>query len=236
MKLGVLGLAAIFSLAQAAPTWAQDHLLPDPGVFGETDAFLVQVRLVFAQAFEEGVLLRAVVIPSFEKEYAVGLRETAKGCEVFLLTPSTQIWNTELIRDYERGELRCYVNGKPLPLKDDKNYQRLKANNPSDYKDIRVTRQSRPVPKDLADNLRHLWNERLLEVEDSDELDGQDGETYYFSLSDAGSVPVSGHIWSPKPDSKVGRLVAVVPTLADFASGKADAARLAAQIERATKK
>lgn len=236
MKIGVLGLAAILSLAQAAPTWAQDHLLPDIGVFGEPDEFLVNVRLIFAQAFEEGVLLRAVVIPSFEKEYAVGMRETAKGCEVFLLTPSTQIWNTELIRDYERGKTLSVVNGKPLPLKDDKNYQRLKTNNPSDYRDIRVTRKARPVPKDLADNLRHLWNERLQEVEGSDKLDGMDGETYYFSLSDIGRMPVSGHIWSPKPDSKAGRLVAVIPTLADFAIGKADAARLAAQVERATKK
>jgi len=80
-------------------------------------------------------------------EIAVGVQVTRGGAEAFLLSPSSQIWNTEVLKEYEEGKLRSYVNGKPVALQDDKNYQRLKRTTPRDYRKIGVTRRARPIPK-----------------------------------------------------------------------------------------
>ena len=234
MKIRTVVFLVLLSLVQAAS--AQEHLIPDCSVLAEPDGYMLKIRHVFAQAFEEHVSLRAIVIPSFEKEYAVGLQATKEGTEAFFLSPSSQVWNTEVLKEYEEGKMRAYVNGKPVALQDDKNYQRLKRTTPSDYRKIGVTRRARPIPKDLADRITALWHERLLDVRHPTELvDGCDGETYYFSAWVWGRGQLSGHVWSPEPDAKAGRLVGVVTALADFSNGKADLKHLAEHVDRATK-
>jgi hypothetical protein len=235
MNVRTLGLLLFLSMPRAVS--AQDHLIPDCGVLAESDDFLLNVQRVFAQAFEQRVSLKAIVIPSFEKEYAVGIQESKKGAaEVFVLSPSSQLWDTEILKEYEEGKLRSYVSNKPVALQDDKNYQRLKQTTPNDYRKISVTRRARPIPKDLADQVTALWRERLLEVRHPAVLDeGNDGETYYFSAWVQGRGQLSGHVWSPEPGSKVGKLVAVVTALADYSNGKGDVKQLAESVDRATK-
>jgi hypothetical protein len=235
MKTRTILLVQFLSLVQAAS--AQEHLIPDSSVLVEPDGYLLKVSRVFTQAFEDRVSLRAIVFPSFEKEYAVGIQETRKGeTEVFVLSPSSQISDTEILKEYEEGKVRSYVNGKPVALQDDQNYQQLKKTTPDDYRKIKVTRRARPIPKDLADRVTALWHERLLEVRHPADLDlGTDGETYYLSAWVQGRGQLSGHIWSPDPDLRTGRLAAVVTSLSDYSKGKADPTRLTEVVSKATK-
>jgi hypothetical protein len=235
MKTRTILLVQFLSLVQAAS--AQEHLIPDSSLLAEPDDFLINLSRVFVQAFDHRVSLRAVVIPSFEKEYAVGIQETKKGeAEVFVLSPSSQIWDTKILKEYEEGKVRSYVNGKPVAIQDDENYQKLKKTTPDDYRKIKVTRRARPIPKDLANRVTALWHERLLEVRHPADLDlGTDGDTYYFSAWVQGRGQLSGHIWSPDPDSRTGRLAAVVASLSDYSKGMADLTRLTEVVSKATK-
>ena len=64
---------------------AQDHLEPDVDAFVDPDSYLLKIRHIFARAFDEGVILRALVLPSFRDEYAVGLKQNDNGIEAFVL-------------------------------------------------------------------------------------------------------------------------------------------------------
>ena len=62
-----------FLIAIAHSASAQDHLIPDRGFLVRPGPYRLKVRDLLARAFEEGVTSKAIVLPSFEPEYAVGL-------------------------------------------------------------------------------------------------------------------------------------------------------------------
>lgn len=125
MRIWLLSLALVAVCAPLAR--AQEHLIPAADVFENPDDYDLKVRHVFTRVFDKGVTLRVLVTPSFVKEYAVGLFVTDKKVEVFVLEPSSQIWNTELIKMYEEGKLMAYTRkGKKIPLEENEAYKRLK--------------------------------------------------------------------------------------------------------------
>jgi hypothetical protein len=214
---------------------AQEHLIPAADVFENPDDYDLKVRHVFARVFDKGVTLRVLVTPSFVKEYAVGLFVTDEKVEVFVLDPSSQIWNTELIKMYEEGKLMAYTRkGKKIPLEENEAYKRLKKSAPSDYRAIKTTRKARPISKELAEEIKSLWDEMLLKARHpSEPVLGMDGVTYDFSADIKGRGELSGHIWSPEPESKTGRFTKLAETMADYARGKADLRKLMERLKAA---
>jgi hypothetical protein len=238
MRIGMLSLALIAICASSLR--AQEHLIPDTDVFTDPDEYKLKMRHIFAQAFDPGVKLRVLVTPSFSKEYVAGLVEKDRTVEVFVLEPSSTIWDTELIRMYESGELKPVTKAgktiKALSLEENVAYQKLKKSTPADYRAIKAKRQARPVPPDVAGVLKEIWKEMLLNVRHPAEPeDGLDGTTYDFSAWISGRGDLSGHIWSPEPESKTGRLTKLADTLADYARGKADLDKLKERLREATK-
>lgn len=233
MKIQRAVLIALIGIAQSAP--AQDHLIPDTDVLVCPDSYLMKVRDVFARAFDDGVTSRAVVLPSFEVEYAIGLRKTKEGIEAFALKASSSIWDVQLLKEYEEGKVQeVSQDGRTVPYEKSEGYRKLKKSTPSDHRKIKTELRTRPIPKDLAEKINVFWREMLLNVEHPAKMDeGLDGVTYHFSAWVLGRGDLSGHVWSPEPDSKTGRLVALTEALADYASGKADLKRLTEQVERA---
>jgi hypothetical protein len=214
---------------------AQEHLVPDVDVFVDPDNHKLMMRHVFARAFEDGVTLRVLVTPSFQKEYAAGLRRVDQQVEVFVLEPSVQIWNLELIRMYESGEIGpLHDDGNEVPLERNPAYQKLKKETPSDYRKIKAERRSRPIPEDLASQMEKLWAQMLLNVQHpAEDDDGLDGTTYDFSGRVRGRGTLSGHIWTPEPTSKTGRLTALAETMADYARAKASLETLKEKLKAA---
>ena len=215
---------------------AQDHLVPDVDVFVDPDNYKLMMRHIFARAFEDSVALRVLVIPSFDtKEYAMGLLVTDKRVEVFVLEPSVTIWNIETIRMYESGEAEeVDSEGKAIPLEENVTYQKLKKSTPSDYRKIKAERRARPIPREVAAEIKRLWDEMLLNVRHpTNPVNGLDGVTYDFSADIKGRGELSGHIWSPEPESKSGRLTTLAETMADYARGKADLRRVIERLKAA---
>jgi hypothetical protein len=169
--------------------------------------------------------------------YAVGLRTTEGSFEAFVLEPSSNIWATELLTMYETGKLKAFdLKGKEIPLKDDEDYKKLKEATPADYRTIKSVRHARPISKVVAERIASLWETMLLGVTHPKEpVLGADGVTYHFSRWVHLRGELSGHIWSPEPESKTGRLAKLADVLADFARGKSDLKELTEQVERASK-
>jgi hypothetical protein len=232
-----LPLILIVLIAIAQPALAQDHLIPDRDALVHPDPYHLKVRDVLLLAFEPGVTSRVIVLPAFRGEYAVGLRTTKEGVEAFVLEASSSIWDVECLKMTEEGRVLVLDDeGKRLPLEQDELYQELKKTTPSDHRKITTNRRARPIPASLAAKIDALWQEMLLNVRyPAETVDGCDGETYCFSALVPRRGQLSGHVWSPEPDSKTGRLVALTEAMADYASGKADLKRLTQQLEKASK-
>ncbi len=230
------------------PALAQDHLIPDPSLLVDDSRYRSKVRYVFREAFERNgspfgepnreVTLRAIVLPSFEKEFAVGVLASPEGQEVFLLEPSTSVWATELRCLMEREE--AAENGK-RPTRSKRlmeALEKLRLQGPLADQNIPVQRKARPIPAELARELRSLWKEMLLgtrHVPDDEVLNGADGTTYNFSAFFAGRGEISGHVWSPQPSCRTYRLVALVHAMAGYAKGKIELKELEEKLENATK-
>jgi hypothetical protein len=233
MKTRHAAFTILIAITQSAS--AQDRLIPDAGVPAAPRSYWLKVRDVLAQAFEEGVTSRAVVLPSFRVEYAVGLRRTKVGVEAFVLRASSSIWDVEYLKMLEQRP-NLDEQGKPVPLEQDEEYQELKKKTPSDHRNIKTERHARPIPAALAARVESVWHTTLLSARSPTKMrDGCDGETYHFSALVPKRGHLSGHVWSPEPDSKTGRLVALTDALADYASGKVDMKRLSEEVERASK-
>ncbi|MET1111565.1 MAG: hypothetical protein ABWX67_08590 [Allosphingosinicella sp.] len=83
MKGRILILSAAALLAggaQARPglTRASPRLAPEQAAPAELAGYAADLRRTFREAFDPDVTLRALVRPSFETEYAVGLRRGGK--------------------------------------------------------------------------------------------------------------------------------------------------------------
>jgi hypothetical protein len=129
MKTRQAVLIVLVGIAQSAS--AQDPLIPDGGFSIRPGPYRLKVREVLARAFEEGVTSRAIVLPSFEPEYAVGLRKTKEGVEAFVLKASSSIWDVEYLKSIEEGRaVLLDEEGNRIPperLEQDEYYQELKT-------------------------------------------------------------------------------------------------------------
>jgi hypothetical protein len=235
MKTHVIAVSLLVVLA--VPARAQDHLIPDTDAFADPDSHLLKCRHVFAAAFKPEVTLRALVIPAFSKEYVVGMHVGDAAAEAFVPEPSSSIWDTELLEMYKKGEIGPTLTpeGKVIPLDRDQEYITLKKRTPEDYRAIKAVRRARRLPKGVADGIKTLWKAMLLGVRHSEKEDGLDGVSYHFSTWIRGRGDLSGHVWSPEPESKTGQLARLAEALADFARGAAPQETLLMRFEAAKK-
>jgi hypothetical protein len=187
-------------------------------------------------------MLRALVMPSFQKEYVVGIRAKNKAVEAFILEPSSSIWDTELVRLRENGEIKELTREgnafKEVPPKKSAALKKLKERTPADYRTIKASRFARPIPGELAGEMTAIWRTMLLDVRHPPEgafEDVMDGDTYHFSAWIWGRGAISGHAHEPDPESKTGRLASLADALGDYARGKADLTLLKQEVEQAAK-
>jgi hypothetical protein len=90
--------------ASALP--AQDRLVAETETDGPLGHYQATLRQVLDEAYAPEVRLRAVVQPSWALEYAVGIRRSPNGHEVFMVEPSRQVWtytSIELLRSGRAG-------------------------------------------------------------------------------------------------------------------------------------
>jgi hypothetical protein len=222
---------------------AQDHLEPENGIFSgdvTLSDYYGNVRRVFSSAYAPGGTLCVVILPSFSPESVVGIRESERGLEAFVITPSCHIWNLELLQDYESGRItEIDKDGRKISLAQNESYQKLKQRTPGDVSKITVATVAKPLPEPLAeqvalaDRIKAVWKKALLDTRYAKERHGgNDGTDYYFSMRIEDRGIVSGQIWSPNEHTRMGDLINLVSQIAAYANGKAKATQLEDALKR----
>lgn len=221
----------ILALVAARAAFAQPHLIPDVGLLGDYQEYEFKLRNVFAAGYTPDVVLRTVILQTIRArggEELAGVRQkSSTSFEAFVMTPSSRIWDTELVRLYEAGRIRMLgKDGKNVPLKENTSYQELKRRTPSDYRKISANSRTRSIPGPLAKRLSRVWQAMLLGArQPSRPNEGTDGITYHFSMRVQGYGVLSGHTWTPET-GPTKALADLAHELASYASGQSSEASL----------
>ncbi len=231
MKTSLATLALLLSLAASAP--AQDHLVPDADAFADPDSYRLKLRDVFEEAFDEGVILRSLVLPSFTLEYLIGVKLDGEHVEAFVLEPSASVWMSERLDNCQNAIKYHEEKGEKVPPELIERLKDLKEK-AVDHREIKATRRTQPLPRELAEEIKTIWKTMLLDVRHPKELnDITHGVIYHYSAEITGHGEISGNIYHPKPGSKTGDLTSVALALAEYARGKSDLDALRKKVERA---
>jgi hypothetical protein len=135
MRAGIIFLFIAVSAFTAMH--AQEHLVPEPGLLAEYDQYHFKIRELFSAAQKEEIICQVAILASFFPEQIVGVRKTAASHEVFSITPSSAIWDTELVQMHEAGQITAFnTDGKKLTLEEDESFQALKKRTPADFRQI----------------------------------------------------------------------------------------------------
>jgi len=223
-------LALFCALARVV---AQDHLTPEPGILAEEDEYFAKIREVFGDTYRGENVLQVVFLPSFELEEIAGIRKTEKGFEAFASKPSSQIWATYTIWAIETGKQRWNdEHGDPIPAEKNPMLPTLKKDAPSDFRQITVHTDTRPIGGPVVERIERVWQKMLLEARHpANPVLGTDGETFHFSMWIRAHGIVSASVWSPDR----GRTLAftyLAEALADYARGTTDEKKLISFIKR----
>jgi hypothetical protein len=216
-------IAAWLVLAGAA--FAADHLVPEASVFAGNDFlrdFDAMVVSALAGAYSEDVKVRAVVFPSFQSEYAVGLKEKQGSYIAFCLRPELPLWGYEILKMMKAGSIKNVTTGGPADQEQDKrDIAELEASLPASFKDVPIIARDVGLERDVALRLIDLWEVMLRQARyDKEAGSGLDGVTYHFSMGSR-YQDLAGQVWSPAPESTTGLLVRLVETLRGVCDGQA---------------
>lgn len=217
-------LLALVMIAPGAD--AQPRLVTPAELRSETMiSYHADLRSVFTEAFDESVTLRALVLPSFSVEFVVGVRGRGDDHEIFVLTPTTQIWAFQSLAMVRSGEVAVFTfdeatEDNPLAgeLQDGSQEEiaRLEAELPDHPNQVPLTRCAIPISADAALTLAGAWRRMLDAVRSRDEMEvGLDGTTYSFSMG-SGGRQLRGETWSPEPRTPAGRLARIAEAMRDY--------------------
>ncbi|WP_435016936.1 hypothetical protein TA3x_004519 [Tundrisphaera sp. TA3] len=217
-----------------SPGSAQDHLTPDRAAYFHAaeypKPYLLKVGHVFSQAFEDGVALRAITLHSrriVDGEVCVGITMKEGQAEAFLLEPTSSLLLSQSLEDCRDSIDAHKEDGTAVPRHLLDRLEYLTKKKAEDFRKIKATRRSRPVPGPLADEIRSLWERMLLETKHPKTPGrGLDGITYYFSAWVRGYGEISGQVWSPKEGSKAEKLTRLAKAIGDYAGGKIELRQL----------
>jgi hypothetical protein len=186
----LLLLAAATCLADVGDP--QSHLdLQSPE--DQQDEYNVILRKVFERAYGDDVVVTALFVPSFIPERACGILRSSRGYEAFAIEPSASTWEVEydrFIYGDKRVKEECFdTKGNKIPCTKTPRKKGL----PESYRGIKTSIYRRPMPSDIAENIKRLWQAKLLEAlhpppkrNDSDRVLMLDGASYQYSMRIAG--------------------------------------------------
>ena len=211
---------------------AQDHLRPEAGDLWNRDEYYAKIRKVFADTLRHDIVVELVFVPSFQPEEIIGIRKKGQAFEAFASKPSSHIWSTFNILEIETGKQRWFdEHGKPIPPEKNPSLPDLKKHAPSDFGEIRVHTDARPLSAALTQRIRTVWQNMVLQAQEPRDRElGVDGEDFHFSLQLAGGGTVTATVWSPS-SGKTLALVNLAQALGDYARGKADEHTLSKLLE-----
>lgn len=218
-----LPIALAFAVASAV---AQDHLTPEDDPFAQ-DEYHAKIREVFADVLRRDIVVQVLLVPSFQPEEIAGIRRSEKGFEAFASKPSAHIWTTFNIQEIESGKQRWSdEHGDPIPPEKNPSLPDMKKHAPSDYGQIQVHTDARPISGALTERIRIVWQDMLANARQPTDRDvGLDGEDYHFSTPLRNRGTMGATVWSPSR-GKTLALVSLAEALTEYARGHANEAAL----------
>jgi hypothetical protein len=111
IHLGCIVLFILFSRS----VFAQEHLVPDTSQLVLQDSYSAKIHHIFDQAFDEEVILRAIVLPArLRVTNVVGVHVKDDKSEVFAMEAS-DIWTAEMIERSENQIKALTDAGEKVP-------------------------------------------------------------------------------------------------------------------------
>src|SRR6185295_8736730 len=199
-------VAGVDSLAEQARA-ASDYLEPKKAPIRELRNYQAIVTAVFDAAFAPDVKVRAIVEPSFAREFAVGIKERGGRFYVFAMQPPVQLWGYELLALFKSQSIVAVSeNGSG-----GNEIAALEARLPKRHSDMRVMRCYSELNPRLAQRVIAVWDGMLSDLRAADRI-GVDGESFQFASID-GAREMEGQTWSPEEGSRGAMLVEIAYTM-----------------------
>lgn len=206
----------VIAAALATTADAQDHLEPEDSIYTswydhEFDQYESIVVSKFKDSFDHGYIARAIVIPSFEPEWAVAIQQQEETFSFLYLKPEMHLWLFEVLKDYETGRITSRDREGNDTTQKDIRELRDQLTVPLDK--VKVERCELPVDAPTGMQLSMLWRTALRQTRFPDKRRiGFDGVTYHFSGNfDQGAM--AGKIWRPDKGSSMGKLILIIDQL-----------------------
>ncbi|MGD9800928.1 MAG: hypothetical protein AB7V02_10060 [Parvularculaceae bacterium] len=155
---------SVIAAALATTADAQDHLEPEDSIYTrwydqEFDRYDSIVVSKFEDSFDHGYIARAIVIPSFEPEWAVAIQQQEEKFSLLYLKPETHLWLFEVLRDYEAGRITSRDReGNDTTQKD---IQELRDQLIVPLDKVKVERCELPLDAPTGEQLTTLWRTAL---------------------------------------------------------------------------
>ncbi|MFQ5562982.1 MAG: hypothetical protein ACE5FO_05380 [Parvularculaceae bacterium] len=225
------GLAYFCGATSALGHEHDAHLIPEDSVFSQyyfggavnlSTSYYLNVLDALNDAYAHGVFARAIVIPSFQNEYAVAIAKSESSYRIIHIEVDTHLWLFESLEDLKSGAVRIVDDDDGSKLAAE--IRELEEYLPESPEDVSVTRCVREIPSQLGKDLYVLWADMLYRtrypdkrpVNPDDDIDdiviGVDGITYHFSF-EYSDGRLTGKVWSPDKDSSTGKFVAITNLL-----------------------
>ena len=173
----------------------KNHLQPEWSVFlgheWMTDYYSKVVN-VFSNAYEGNVKFRTIITPSFNPEYAIGVRQEGDKYFAFKFTAKKNIWIT---------------------------IQKNKETISSDLSQIKLGlhKSEVAISEQIYKIIEVSWQKMLQNTQYPKKIfGGLDGISYHFT----GSNLRTGWAWSPEPESQTGYLVKLTELLGQLTESK----------------
>lgn len=207
-------LIAVAMTLCACSAIAGEHLIPERSQFtGGPILDVSKVLSALSEAYDRNVLARAIVIPSRNFEYAVGVKSGSDGYKIFHLRPKLPIMLYYELEWAEKQDVTPRVEGDRERIDLQKKLSRLRALLPKDVKDLPIDKCQVDVEPKLAKHLVQLWEAMLLGTRyRKTTMLGFDGVTYHFSMPHHLQV-LAGKTFTPPPGSNTGMLVKITETM-----------------------
>lgn len=235
-RLATLLLALSFAGAAMAENF-RDFLVPEYSTIGGSEyspEYQIMMREVLHEAYDQGVVFRMIVEPSFDVESTVFLKRRDHRFSIVTLAATKQIWSYDSLVAMKDGKIKRIDRGPQADM--DKETAEYYASLPADYHDVKLNRCEVAVDAATAGRLTALWKGMLLQTHYTQPGEGDvfvtDGTAFHFSML--------GDLWNLEGwtnDAPEGGKLAALLSIADAmrhycdTPGKASSANLAAGIE-----
>lgn len=203
----------------------EDHLEPLDSIY--TGLALFDYQVMVAKYFEQGpgwkdhdqdLVASVIVIPSFMREYRIGIEYTKGKYSIVTITPEVTLF---MFHTMQQRKAERQAGGPDAAKKADdeltwiKNFRDQGRAPPEKLEDIKRERCVRAIDKPLAEKILRVWYAMLRRTRYTDDPmtgRGWEGVSYHFTMTLAEFI-MGGRAWSPPEESNTGRLVAVAETM-----------------------